>query len=363
MKSLLEGLGSANMDCRADGTVLDPEFGRGSYLFNTTIDGIEDADAILIVGSNPRFEASVLNARIRKAWRATGLPIGVVGPQEDLRYGYEHLGAGPDSLKALLDGSDKFAAKLKRAKKPMIIIGQGALTRKDSLAVLSNAAKLADAVGAVKEDWNGFNILHTAAGRVGGLDLGFVPGEEGMVAAAMAGGAEVLFLLGADDMDIASIGPEAFVVYVGTHGDAGAHRADVILPSAAYTEKSATYVNTEGRVQMTGRGSFPPGEAKEEWAIFRALSALLDKTLPFDSLSQLRSKLYAAHPHFSEIDSIAVTELVDLAALSKLSGRLTKAAFVSPVRDFYLTNPICRASATMADCSKIAAGETAQAAE
>ncbi len=362
LKLLMQSLGSANIDCRQDGAALDPSRGRASYIFNPTIDGIEQADALLIVGSNPRFEASVLNARIRKRWRMGDFPIGVIGEVGDLRYEYELLGAGAESLKELADGKLLFLSALKKAKRPMIIVGQGALARADGAAVLGMAARIAEAVGAVSADWNGLAVLHTAASRVGALDLGFVPGEGGKDVAGMMGALDVLFLLGADELDMAAIG-SAFTVYIGTHGDAGAHRADVILPGAAYTEKSGIYVNTEGRVQMANRAGFAPGDAREDWAILRALSDVLGKKLPFDSMQQLRAKLYADHPHFAEIDRIAAGNWRDVQALGRLGGRLAKASFLSPVKDFYLTNPIARASAVMAECSALARGGFKQAAE
>ena len=364
LKLLMQSLGSANIDCRQDGTALDPALGRASYVFNPTIEGIEQADALLIVGSNPRFEASVLNARIRKRWRMGEFPIGVIGEAADLRYDYQHLGAGPETLKQLADGKSDFLAILKQAQRPMIIVGQGALARPDGLSVLGTAARLADAVGAATPDWNGFAVLHTAAARVGGLDLGFVPGKGGKGVAAMMGSAmDVLFLLGADEIDMGAIGDSTFTVYIGTHGDAGAHRADVVLPGAAYTEKSATYVNTEGRVQMTNRAGFAPGDAREDWAVLRALSDVLGHKLPFDSLAQLRSRLYADHPHFAALDAIQEGAPADVLQLAKLAGSLESAPFVSPIRDFYLTNPVARASAVMAECSALARGELRQAAE
>ena len=281
LKLLMQSLGSENIDCRQDGTALDPALGRASYIFNTTIEGIEQADAVLIIGANPRFEASVLNARIRKRWKQGNLPVGVIGEVGDIRYDYQQLGAGPETLKALADGSGTFFETLKAATHPLIIVGQGAISRSDGAAILGQAAKLAQAVNAVREDWNGFSVLHTAAARVGGLDVGFVPGKGGKDAAGMLGETDVLFLLGADEIDMTATGG-AFVVYIGTHGDAGAHRANVILPGAAYTEKSGTYVNTEGRVQQASRAGFAPGEAKEDWAILRALSDVLGKKLPFE---------------------------------------------------------------------------------
>ncbi|MCG8270786.1 NADH-quinone oxidoreductase subunit NuoG [Aquamicrobium sp. NLF2-7] len=362
LKRLMTSLGSANIDCRQDGTALNPALGRASYIFNPTIEGIEDADAILIIGANPRFEASVLNARIRKRFRAGPLPIGVIGEFGDLRYDYEALGAGPETLKDIADGNGSFFEALKKAERPLIIVGQGALVRADGAAVLGLAAKLATAVDAVGPEWNGFAVLHHAAARVGGLDIGFVPGEGGRDTASMLDSTDVLFLLGADEIEMDKV-KAGFVVYVGTHGDAGAHRADVILPASAYTEKSGTYVNTEGRVQQTSRAGFAPGDAREDWAIFRALSDVLGHRLPFDSLAQLRSQLYGEFPHLARIDQIETGAAEDIAAVAKLGGKTDKAGFVSPVRDFYLTNPITRASAVMAECSALAQGGFQQAAE
>ncbi|MEQ1942924.1 NADH-quinone oxidoreductase subunit NuoG [Mesorhizobium sp. VNQ89] len=363
LKQLMQGLGAASIDCRQDGAALDPSMGRASYIFNTTIEGIEQADAVLIIGSNPRFEASVLNARIRKRWRLGKLPVGVIGDIGDIRYDYEQLGAGPDTLKALADGEGSFFETLKGATHPLIIVGQGALARADGATVLAQAAKLAQAVNATREDWNGFNVLHTAAARVGGLDIGFVPGLSGKgVSGMLGGGTDVLFLLGADEIDTSALG-ETFVVYIGTHGDAGAHRANVILPGATYTEKSGIYVNTEGRVQMTSRAGFAPGQAKEDWAILRALSDVLGKKLPFDSLSALRKQLYGEFQHLAHVDAIAAGDVADLNRVALLGGKLDKAAFTSPVTDFYLTNPIARASAVMAECSALAKNGFRQAAE
>ena len=354
LQALMGKLGSKNIDCRQDGSKLDPKLGRASYIFNAGIAGIEQADALLIVGSNPRREAPVLNARIRKRWLRGNFPIGLIGEKADLTYEYRYIGAGPDSL----DPANLKAPE--GAKKPMLILGQGALARPDGAAILARAKQMS---GNGAEGWNGFNVLHTAASRVGGLDLGFVPGEGGADALAMAqgdtakGGMDVIFNLGADEIEIA---PGAFVIYQGSHGDRGAHRADVILPAAAYTEKSGTYVNTEGRVQMADRAAFPPGDAREDWAILRALSDALGHRLPFDTLASLRSALYAAHPHFARLDAIAPS---GAAAASPAAGSMDKTAFVNPIDDYYLTNPIARASQVMAECSALAKGRMQQAAE
>jgi len=344
LKALMAALGSNNIDARYPGSPLHPKFGRASYLFNSTIAGIEQADAIILIGTNPRREAAVLNARIRKRYLKGNVLIGVVGEKADLTYKYNYLGAGPESLAQ---------PDIGKAEKPMFIIGQGALNRPDGAAVLAMAAKAAGSLGAVKDGWNGFNILHHEAALVGALDVGFVPGEGGLDTAAMlgAGALDVLFLLGVDEVDVPA---GAFVVYIGTHGDRGAHRADVILPGAAYPEKSGIYVNTEGRVQMSERAAFPPGDAREDWAIMRALSAALDKTLPFDSLAALRRAIYAAHPHMMRIGEIAPGEAADIGRLAGLGGAADKKPFKPAVGDFYLTNAIARASAVMAECSALA---------
>ncbi|MBX9777993.1 MAG: NADH-quinone oxidoreductase subunit NuoG, partial [Xanthobacteraceae bacterium] len=361
LKELMTRLGAGNLDCRQDGSAIDPAWGRASYLFNATIAGIEQSDALLIVGANPRWEGAVLNARIRKRWRAGNYPIGVIGERANLTYQYDYLGQGPETLTDVAAGKHAFADVLKNAQHPLIILGAGALARPDGAAIMALAAKAAQSVGAIKDGWNGFSVLHTAASRVGALDLGFVPASGGMNAARIAGtgGLDVVFLLGADEIEVA---PGAFVIYLGTHGDSGAHRADVILPGAAYPEKSGTYVNTEGRVQMAARASFPPGEAREDWAILRALSEVLGHRLPYDSLAQLRAAMFKAHPHLQRIGQIAPGNAADIARLADLAGTPDKTPFASPIDDYYLTNPIARASAVMAECSVIAEGSAARTA-
>ncbi|MBO0902187.1 NADH-quinone oxidoreductase subunit NuoG [Jiella sonneratiae] len=360
LKQLMAKLGSTSIDCRQDGARLDPANGRGSYLFNSTIAGIEDADALLIIGANPRFEAAVLNARIRKRWRLGGFPIGVIGENANLRYDYTYLGAGTDTLSDVARASQGFFDALKNAARPMVIVGSGAISGENGAGVLAAAAALAREIGAFAEGWNGFNVLHTAASRVGGLDIGFVPGEGGKTFAEMAAGdVDVLFNLGADEVDIAA-GP--FVVYVGTHGDRGAHRADVILPGAAYTEKDATFVNLEGRAQVASRAAFPPGDAREDWAIVRALSAVLGKTLGFDSLAALQRDLYQSHP-LMRTDRVEPSGHDDILRLAEGAGSLADARLASKLGDFYLTNPIARASKVMAECSRLAGAEKLEAAE
>jgi NADH-quinone oxidoreductase subunit G len=361
LKDLLGKFGSANFDMQ-DGAAFNPANGRASYIFNPAITGIDQADALLIIGANPRKEAAILNARIRKRWRTGQLSIGVIGDKADLTYSYEHLGTGPETLNDLVSGSHSFASALKGAKSPIVLVGAGQAARHDGAAVLASAAKLAKDVGAVKDGWNGFGVLHHAASRVGALDIGFAPGANGLSTVQMTafGTLDVLFLLGADDVTPAE---GTYVIYIGTHGDKGAHRADVILPGAAYTEKSGIYVNTEGRAQMANRAGFPPGDAREDWAIVRALSDLVGRKLGYDSLAALRQALFAKAPHLMRLDQIAPGSNDDIAKLASGNRTLERAAFKSPVADFYLTNPIARASAVMAECSSLAAGRTLQAAE
>jgi NADH-quinone oxidoreductase subunit G len=346
LKDLMAALGSPHIDCRQDGAKLEAG-SRGSYIFNAGIRGIDQADAILLVGANPRWEAPVLNARIRKRHLSGRCAIASIGPAVDLTYPVERLGAGPATLRELADGKLGFAEKLKAARTPLIIVGMGALARDDGAAVLALARSLA----VVRDDWNGFAVLHTAAARVGGLDLGLVPGEGGRDVAGILAGCqgreiEAVYLLAADEIDMARLG-KAFVVYQGHHGDAGANRADVILPGAAYTEKPGTYVNMEGRVQLGRRAAYPPGEAREDWAILRALSERLGKTLPYDTLDQARARMIWVNPRFAALEQQSAG---DWASFGK-PGEIASTPFVSPVTNFYMTCPISRASRTMAECT------------
>ena len=352
LKGLMSALGSTNIDCRQDGAKLNAN-SRAGYIFNSTIAGIDDADALLLVGTNPRLEAPVLNARIRKNWLYCNLPIVSIGANGDFTYEYEDLGFSLDILGQIADGSHSFAKTLARAERPMLIIGMGALCRPDGEGVLAMAKKIADDTGMIIDGWNGFNVLNTAASRVGGLDIGFVPGKNGKDVAAIqnaaqSGAIDVVYLLGADEVDMNSFG-DAFVVYQGHHGDAGAHRADVILPGAAYTEKSATYVNLEGRVQLAGRATFPPGEAREDWAIIRALSGEVGQPLPYDTLESLRTALRAAYPTMLAIDTV---EAADWSVFSPKDIDLNSSPLTGAIDSFYMTNAIARASETMAQCTE-----------
>jgi NADH-quinone oxidoreductase subunit G len=358
LKDLMTALGSVNLDCRQDGAWYDTTR-RAGYLFNSDLTGIDQADALLIVGSTPRHEAPVLNARIRKRFVDAGrggFPVGIIGaPRCDLTYDATVLGEGPETLTALLKGEHPFAEVLKNARRPMIILGHAALTRRDAPAVYAACRKLAEATGAVTEDWNGFNILHTAAARVGALDLGFLPGAHGRSASSMVrGGVDVLWLLGADDVPVERIPADTFVVYQGHHGDAAAARADIILPGAAYTEKPGTYVNTAGRVQRAFRAVFAPGEAREDWRIIRAFSEVVAHTLPYDTLEQLRERLAEVNPVFG-MTGETVAQIPGFAVVAEAPevAAFDEAPFRPVIRDYYQTNVISRASQTMAECSSV----------
>ena len=354
LKGLMQAIGSNNMDCRPAGSALVGP--RANYIFNTSIDGIEDADALLIIGSNPRLEATVLNARIRKRWRMGGFPVGMIGENVDLTYPTTYLGVDATSLSDLAAGKSEFFKALEMAKKPMIIIGEAVLSRKDGAAIFDLALDLANKIGAVRDDWNGFNVLHHAAGRVGGLDIGFVPTDGGLdtqsiLDGAQAGNIKTVILLGADEIDMSALG-KSFVIYVGSHGDAGATRADIILPAAAYTEKQAIYVNTEGRAQMTERATLPPGEAREDWKIFRAISGALNMALPFDTLEQLRAAMFALAPQLAELDTLSSAGKAEKLNGGEISAGALENAVSSVGEQYFFTNPIARASTTMADCAR-----------
>ncbi len=330
LKELIERHGGS-VECRTDGAKL-PAGNRSAYVGTARIEDIDNAKAIMLIGTNPAIEAPVLNARLRKAW-INGAKIGVVGEAADLTYDYFHLGTGRDDLvkMAASDHTDALG------KDTIVIVGQGALTEADGEAVLGQAMNFAELTESK------FLVLHTSAARVGAMDVGAVT-DGGM---EVLKDAEVVYNLGADEVDIA---PGALVIYQGSHGDRGAHRADIILPGAAYTEENGLFVNTEGRPQLAMRAGFAPGEAKENWAILRALSAELGQTLPYDSLAQLRKALVAAVPHLAKIDEVPKNSWSPLPL--KTPG---KAEFRNAIKDFYLTNPIARASSLMGELSANAA--------
>jgi len=334
------------VECRQDGSKVGGKH-RAGYLFNSGITGIDDADAILLVGSNPRLESPVLNSRIRQRWLSRQCKIANVGPDIDLSYKIEQLGDNAAILKEILMGKNDFAKTLKNADKPMIILGQGALNREDSAAIIKIAHDIAEKYGMVSDEWNGFNVLHTAASRVAALDMGLVTenGIEGILDGAEKGDIKVVYNMGADEFDTSKLA-KAFVIYQGSHGDEGVKNADVILPGVAYTEKPGTYLNTEGRVQIALRAIFGPGEAREDWTILRALSDVLGKTLSYDTIAELRAKMVKVYPHFAIVDQKPSTEWSDFG----VEGDVKDRSFTLAITDFYGTNPIARSSETMAEC-------------
>ncbi|MEL6828988.1 MAG: molybdopterin-dependent oxidoreductase, partial [Pseudomonadota bacterium] len=357
-QDLAAQIGTPNIDCRPAGARYGTSGVREHYILNPTFMGVEDADAVILIGTNPRKDAAVWNARIRKSWLWNDLKVYVVGEAVDLTFDYEHLGTGPDAMAKL--------ATLTGHERPMIVIGEDALIREDGDAVFAAAHAAALKIGAIKPEWAGFGVLHTAAARVGALDLGFVPKEGGRDTASMLSGElETLVLLGADEVDLSGLG-DTKVIYVGHHGDAGASRADIVLPCVAYTELAATYVNTEGRVQMTQQAVNAKGDAREGWAIFRALSSRTGAALPYDSAEELRNAMREAVPHLAGL-GFAPGHAGDDALLAPVSAEaeaLKSVPFVTRIQDFYLSNPVARASKTMAECSQQKQGlETALAAE
>lgn len=357
LKGLMKSLGAENLECRVDGAQFDV-LNKSGYRFNSGIAGVDDADAILLVGTNPRHEAAVLNARIRRAFYERNIPIALIGEEIEATFDYEHIGTSPKDLEKLSKARTGFAKTLKEAKNPMIIVGADVFTRADGLALHGLLYTAAEKLGVVKDGWNGFNVLHHAASRMAALEMNFTLTQPFDLSKM-----GFVYLLGVDNPQaLDNIHPHAFVVYQGHHGDAGAHRADVILPGAAYTEKSGLYMNTEGRVQRGRQAIDAPGEAREDWTILRALSQECGQSLPYNNLGQLRSALVADYPAFGMVDEIADAEW---GAFGDTQGAVNDAPFENPIDNFYLTNVITKASATMMKCSAefVMPDETLEAAE
>ncbi|MBL6455189.1 NADH-quinone oxidoreductase subunit G [Belnapia sp. T6] len=340
LRDLMAALGSNHLECRTDGAAIDASR-RDFYTFNTGIAGIEEADALLIIGSNPRLDSPVINARIRKRVATGGIPVGFIGPRGlNLTYAQDWLGEGGAVLNALIGGQHRFNEVLRAAKRPMLILGRGALARPDGASVLAAAWQVAAQNGMLQPDWHGFNLLHHFGGQVAPLDLGFTTGIPADIGA--------VWLLGAEPVGV----PDgAFVIFQGHHGEAGAARADVILPGAAYTEKDATWVNTEGRVQRGRLAVYPPGEAREDWKILRAASEVLGVRLPYDSLAGVRARLAEANPVLAG-PGFEPHGCTDTAGPAGDAGGVSEAAFLPPVANYWQADPISRASATMAECAR-----------
>jgi NADH-quinone oxidoreductase subunit G len=352
MKQLMLGLGVQNFDCRHDLSDYDVSM-PGHYRFNTTIAGIEQADVCLLIGTQPRFEAPLINARLRKRYVSSGLKAALIGAFFESTFPLEHLGDDSEVLNQILSGKHPFAKALMQAQNPMLILGEGALSSTQGAQIHAVARALAGKYKMVRDDWNGFNVLHTSASRVGCLDIGFVPGKEGMparqiVQKAQKGAMDVLYLLNVDDIPVGAL-EKPFVIYQGHHGDQSALHADVILPGAAYTEKEATYVNVEGRVQHAFKAVFPPGEAKEDWKIVRALSDHVRGGLEFVDLDQLRQSMAHEFPALTNINvpSPCAIDVPTATDLTQVQGRLQ-----ATIVNYYMTDPISRHSQTMARCTQ-----------
>lgn len=351
LKDLMTSLGSPHLDCRQDGVEVG-EGPRCSYLFNTTIEGIEQSDFCLLIGTNPRWEAPLINARIRKNYLNTGLSVALLGPHHELGYPIDHLGNDPLILEQILKEKHPVSAHLKAAKFPMIILGESALKREDGPAILNLTRQIAEKYDLTHDHWNGFNVLQTKASRVGGLDLGFLPSSGGykvkeMLSRISHKDIQAVYLLGADEIDMTKLKP-AFVIYQGHHGDRGASAADVVLPGAAYTEKSGTYVNVEGRVQRSLKAVSPPGEAREDWTIIRALSEKLGLELPYNTIEEVRTRLCEINPLFDELDKLQRAPWTEFS----YPGALSPEPFEPLITNFYMTDPISRHSVTMAKCTR-----------
>ncbi|THH09000.1 hypothetical protein EW145_g2326 [Phellinidium pouzarii] len=357
-KDLVNRLGSDNLALDQVNGDKSPVHGvdvRSNYLFNATIPGVEEADAILLIGTNPRHEAAVLNSRIRKSWLHTGLEVGLIGERADTTYGYDYIGADAKALANFISGKGAFVEKFKAAKKPLIIVGSAVAEHADGAAVFDALAKYVDANKGrlVTPEWNGLSILQRIASRPAAYDIGFVPSEK-----ATATTPKFIYLLNADEVDPKSIPKDAFVVYQGHHGDLGAQLADVCLPGAAYTEKSTVWVNTEGRPQVGRAAVPPPGASREDWKIIRAVSEAVGSPLPYDDVLSLRDRMWEISPSLVRYDvtertsaDLAVLGLKTLAATNK-SSKISGLPFKKPISNFYQTDPISRASVTMAQCTR-----------
>lgn len=354
LKDFMMALGSPHLDCRQEGSRIGTG-ARCEYLFNTTIAGIEKADFCLLIGANPRWEAPLINARIRKNYLFTGLPVALIGLSHELGYPFDFLGNDPGILEKIMKGNHPICSALQKARYPMMILGQSALRRSDSPAILKLSQQVADKYGFIHQTadhWNGFNVLQTAASRVGALDLGFLPGLNGygvkeILEAVPQKKIEAVYLLGADEVDMTSL-KSTFVIYQGHHGDRGAAVADVILPGSAYTEKSGTYVNTEGRVQRSLKAASPPGDAKEDWKIIRALSEKFGFALSYNTLEEVRGRLVEINPLFDELDWVQRAPWISFGE----DGILDPDPFQPTIENFYMTDSISRHSITMAKCSQ-----------
>jgi NADH-quinone oxidoreductase subunit G len=348
LRQLLDDMKIYNRDCCVDGAFL-PTHDREDYLFNTSFERIEKSDACLVIGSDIRYDAPLLNVRLRQRYKTLGSSLGVIGEKQDLTFGYEYLGSSASILNEIADGTHPFCDRLRQAKTPMMIVGMDALSSSEGEAIYNTSRFIAQCYSFIRDDWNGFNVLHRAAGRVGALDVGFVPrdqghGVAGILRMAKARQLKLLYLMGVDEIPLQGL-ESTFVVYQGHHGDAGAQAADLVLPGAAFSEKNGFYVNAEGRAQFVSRAVFPPGEAKEDWKIIRGLSEVLGYKLPYETYEDV----YEAIRNYSE----AFRNLNFIVPPKPFQRQydftpINQGALLKEKQNYYFTNPICRASSLMA---------------
>lgn len=346
LKDFMNRLDCDNFEVRSDSTKLNADL-RSSYIMNSTIRGVEFSDMLLLVGVNPKTEAPVLNARILKAVKHSGLKVALIGTPVDLGYDYIHLGNTAKSLVEIAEGTHPFSARLAGAELPMMMVGSRTLQRKDGEAILSTCHSISKSSPIINKErnWNGFNVLHHESSRVGALDVGvsseirpdFKP--------------KLVYIMGADDIRTKDIPEDAFVIYQGTHGDEGAYFADLILPGAAYTEKTGTYVNTEGRVQLARLAVTPPGLARNDWEVIRALSEECGVGLPYDNHEELRYRIAELAPHLLKYDHIETSLLGELALETSQGGDINLTPLSDSVDNYYMTDAISRSSTIMAKCS------------
>lgn len=353
LKNLMANLGSDNIDCRLDGEKINAN-DRASYLFNSTIAGIENADSCLLIGVNPRKDAPILNSRIKKRTLGGEIKIASIGCDADLTYDYDNLGDEVSLLKDILEGKSGFSNILENSQKPMLILGSDAVSGKDGELIIQYAKKIAEKYGLIQDDWNGFNLLSKNTGLVNALEVGFVSKDESMNAKSIlekaeSGEIKLIFLQGADDnIDFSKL-ENCFVVYIGSHGDNSAHHADVILPACAYSEKESIYVNLEGRPQTSTRAVFAQGEAKEDWRIIADLAQNLNINLGYSNISDLRNSLIESNPIFANLGNVSKAEWINSTEISK---EFEEEKISVENYNFYLTNPISRASRTLNKCGK-----------
>ena len=358
IKKLMDSIKSPNTECRQDGSKING--GREKWLFNSKLSGIDVSDGCLLIGTNPRIEAALINSRIVRKSKEKNYSIGLLGNKSELNYNYDYLGDDPSIIYDLIDNKSPFCEKLSEMNKPIMIIGQGALKGDEGEDYLNLCIELANNYNFLKNDWNGFNVLHTAASRPGAMEIGFLPKERGkdldqIIDGYKKGDISTLFLLGADEIEI-SEKTDCFVIYQGHHGDKGANIADLILPSPSFNEQNGLFINTEGRIQESIRATFPIGEAKEDWEIISLISKKMGLENIDNSFEDLRSSLFQSFPHLADIDMCLSGEKLP----EKIERKdIKQHVFKNSLNNFWLSNSITRSSRLMCERNNISVKTTA----